>query len=250
MSVFTPTKMPVPSWMKMNDVLIAYETRMDDAENTIEKFSEEERIKNKCKYIHNWNPRTTQRMPQSPCNIDAVARPELKLKHVACNETSGNPKFTQPMYGGVASGCDMYNFDSTVNGKGKIFPEYAYCLQPGGMNNANCQIACYAFPDQKGCESIKAMNLTEAQRRSKIQAIKRLPPAPGPSPAPAPETKVVVDASIKTVTPGTVAVSFTDPKTKKPTVVSKSLVDMYKPSEKVSVIISSPSGTFLGINKK
>lgn len=142
----------------------------------------------------------------------------------------------------------MYNFDRTVNGGGKIFPEYAYCLQPGGMNNANCQLACYAFPDQIGCESIKAMKLTEAQRRSKINAIKF--PKPGPKPAPAPETKVVVDASIKTVTPGTVAVSFTDPKTKKPTVVSKSLVDMYKPSEKVSVIISSPSGTFLGINKK
>ena len=140
----------------------------------------------------------------------------------------------------------MYNFDNVSNGK--IFPEYAYCLQPGAMNNKNCQLACYAFPDQIGCESIKAMNLTEAQRRSKINAIKF--PKPAPKPTPVPETKMVVDASIKTVTPGTVAVSFTDPKTKKPTIVSKSLVDMYKPSEKVSVIISSPSGTFLGINKK
>ena len=246
MSVFTPTKMPVPSWMKMNDVLIAYETRMDDAENAIEEYTQEQKdesLVRNCSFTStSWRGRDYTRKRPNECNDTAMQKPELKLRHTACKKLSGpSYKLVTKMTYGTFAPCDMYDSPG-----GTIFPEYAYCLKPGGMQYTDCQLACYAFPDQPGCEAIKSMNLSEFQRRKIISSLKSGKPITPPAPA----TKVNVEATLKSVKPGAIEISYTDPNTNKPTVVTKTLVDMYKPNDSVSVIIAKPAGTFLGFNRK
>jgi hypothetical protein len=228
---------------------------MDDAENAIDDETEEEKdenIKSWCGYssatITGWNPRNPSRPVISKpgkCNIAAAARPDLQLRHEVCKKTAYRGKFTQKGVGQeIYAGCDMYNWDNTSNGK--VFPEYAHCIKPGGMQYTDCQIACYGYPDQEGCEAIKAMNLSEIQRQKVIRSLQLGKPITPPAPA----TKVNVEATLKSVTPGAIEISYTDPNTQKPMVVTKTLVDMYKPNDSVSIIIAKPAGTFLGFNKK
>jgi len=250
MSVFTPTKMPVPSWMKMNDMLIAYDTRMEDAE-----LSQEEKndmlIRN-CTFnsdsVTGWYPRNPGRKwsrQTSKCSEGAMKQPELKMKHLLCQKAGSTAPLvrTDPRNKDidVQAVCDMYNLPGET-----IFPEYAHCVKPGGLQYTDCQIACYGYPEQKGCEAIKAMGLSEAQRKSIIWSLKSGKPINPPAPA----TKVNVEATLKSVKPGVIEISYTDPNTNTPKVVTKTLADMYKPNDKVSVIIAKPAGTFLGFNRK
>jgi hypothetical protein len=255
MSVFTPTKMPVPSWMKMNDMLIAYDTRMEDAENTIENFSEEEKnemLINSCAHtsssVTGWYPRNPGAIwsrQTSRCSEGAMKKPELQMKHLLCQKAGSTAPLvrTDPRNKNIdiQAVCDMYNFPGET-----IFPEYAHCVKPGGLQYTDCQIACYGYPDQKGCEAIKAMGLSEAQRKSIIWSLKSGKPIKPPAPA----TKVNVEATLKSVKPGAIEISYTDPNTKTSKVVTKTLVDMYKPGDSVAVIIAKPAGTFLGFHRK
>jgi hypothetical protein len=75
------------------------------------------------------------------------------------------------------------------------------------------------------------------------------PPAPKP-PAPVPEETVVIAASMKSVTPTAVQFAYVDPKTKKSVVVKKTLVDMYKPTDKVTVVLGKKTNKFVGLQKK
>jgi hypothetical protein len=253
MSLFTPTKMPVPSWMKMNDMLIAYDTRMEDAENNIEEFTEEEKdlmLQNKCTLSTlNWYPRNAGKKwesRKSECSEGAMKKPELQLRKAVCNKAGD--VYRVPLVESdrrdknidIQAMCDMYNFPGET-----IFPEYAHCLKPGGMQYTDCQMACYGYPEQKGCEAIKAMNLNDLQRRAILKSLKSGKPILPPAPA----TKVNVNATLKSVKPGVVEISYTDPNTNKSKVVTKTLVDLYKPGDTVTVIIAKPAGTFLGIKK-
>jgi hypothetical protein len=232
--------------MKMNDVLIAYETRMEDAENTMEGFTDA-----MCQTsVNYWFPRNPDRRwlrrGKGECDERAMAYPERKMKQKLCSSGSNSPwlvKMGSPedKNENIQAMCDMYTSPS-----GTILPEYAHCVKPGGLQYTDCQIACYGYPEQKGCEAIKAMGLSEFQRKKIINSLKFGKPINPPAPA----TKVNVEATLKSVKPGAIEISYTDPNTQKPTVVTKTLVDMYKPNDSVSVIIAKPAGTFLGFHRK
>jgi hypothetical protein len=199
------------------------------------------------KYIQKWDGPLEQ-YTTGHCNEVAMKSPELKLKHPAC-EKGGLTRSTG--YG--ISGCDMYNYlPLGVNTPANkpvpktLLPEYAHCLQPDGMKYTDCQMACYAYPEQGGmCEPL-TKGLSKTQRAVLFKALKTGKPVEPPPPA----TEVNVEATLKSVKPGVVEISYVDPNTNKPKVVTKTLVDMYKPNDTVSVIIAKPAGTFLGFNRK
>lgn len=236
-------KKQLPSWMMMNDQTSKHWMTSGDVDAEITESG----LQGCLKMYTNWNPRnpirTVYSRPEN-CNTQAVARPEIQLKHEACIKLNRkNQLFKQDSIGTYAA-CDMYNWDNKSNGN--IFPEYAHCLKPGGMQYTDCQIACYGYPDQKGCESIKAMGLNEIQRKKIMRSLELGKPITPPEPA----TKVNVEATLKSVKPGVVEISYVDPNTNTPKVVTKTLVDIYKPNDTVSVIIAKPAGTFLGFNRK
>jgi hypothetical protein len=201
------------------------------------------------------------------CNSASLMYPDLKLRHIACNEEARNI-ITMDRYP-RASGGPMLRMCNFANQQNKVYPEYAKCLQPGGRNALDCQKACYVYPDQPGCEAIKAIvsGMTAAERRQKIkdiaaaekaaerrQQIKDIAAAekapPPPPPAPVPEETVVIAASMRSVTPTAVQFAYVDPKTKKSVVVKKTLVDMYKPTDKVTVVLGKKTNKFIGLRKK
>jgi hypothetical protein len=55
---------------------------------------------------------------------------------------------------------------------------------------------------------------------------------------------------MKSVTPTAVEFSYVDPNTKKPVVAKKTLVDMYKPSDKVTVVLGKKTSKFVDLRKK
>jgi hypothetical protein len=185
------------------------------------------------------------------CDLAAMKYPETNLRHAACYRAIGKgwkgldgvSNFTYP----PLDGCNMY---SSVNGQ--IFPEYSKCLKPDGVNDPDCQRTCYVYPNQVGCEAIVA-GLSPKDRLAKLHDLGEGPKHTEISslpPAPVPEETVVIAASMKSVTPTAVQFSYVDPKTKKSVVVKKTLVDMYKPTDKVSVVLGKKTNKFVGLNKK
>jgi hypothetical protein len=93
------------------------------------------------------------------------------------------------------------------------------------------------------------MTKTQIQQKIKdIIAAEKAPPPPPP--APVPEETVVIAASMRSVTPTAVQFAYVDPKTKKSVVVKKTLVDMYKPTDKVTVVLGKKTNKFVGLQKK
>jgi hypothetical protein len=244
MSVYNKKKLP--SWMMMNDQTSKHWMTSGDVDMELSESMKNKAIQNCPKYIQKWDGPKEQ-YTTGHCNTVAIERPELKLKHQAC-ETGGLTVSTL----GV-SGCDMYNYlpvgvrtpRGTIVPK-TILPEYAHCLKPDGMKYTDCQMACYAYPEQGGpCETL-TKGLSKTQRALLFKALKSGKPVEPPPPA----ATVNVEATLKSVKPGVIEISYVDPNTNMPKVVTKTLVDMYKPNDKVSVIIAKPAGTFLGFNRK
>jgi len=190
----------------------------------------------------------------SACNEAANLYPDLKLRHIACNEEARQVvsmgRYPDERFGPNYRVCRFVSQQTK-----KVYPEYAKCLMPGGMVALDCQKACYTYPDQPGCEAIKAIvdGMTAAERRQKIKEIaaaEKAPPPPPPTPTPVPEETVVIAASMKSVTPTAVQFSYVDPKTKKSVTVNKTLVDMYKPTDKVTVVLGKKTNKFVGLQKK
>jgi hypothetical protein len=98
------------------------------------------------------------------------------------------------------------------------------------------------------------MTKTQIQQKIKdIMAAELAPtpvPPPPPTPTPVPEETVVIAASMKSVTPTAVQFSYVDPKTKKSVTVNKTLVDMYKLTDKVTVVLGKKTNKFVGLQKK
>jgi len=257
MSAYKPSKNVLPSWMMMNNTSKHWMTsddvdmefskdQIDDGINPDEKWI----LENSCE-TGGWIGEDDQ---YKVCNYAAYVHPELNLRHVACNKeakTAANRGvYPRDYLGSKYRMCHMYSQQNKT-----VYPEYAKCLKPGGMNNLDCQKACYTYPDQPGCEAIKAIvdGMTAVERRQKIKDIiaaeKAPTPVPPPPPAPVPEETVVIAASMKSVTPTAVQFSYVDPKTKKSVTVNKTLVDMYKPTDKVTVVLGKKTNKFVGLQK-
>jgi hypothetical protein len=246
-------KKQLPSWMMMNDQTSKHWMTSGDVDMEMSEREIQTAIKECPRKPQKWDgPLLNPDLPRiatmpKPCNDLAMKKPELRLKHQACEINGFN------LAGMKVSGCDMYNYlpPDVVTPSRKpvpktILPEYAHCLQPGGMKYTDCQMACYAYPEQGGvCETL-TKGLSQTQRRLLFQALKSGKPVEPPPPA----TEVNVEATLKSVKPGVIEISYVDPNTNTPKVVTKTLVDMYKPNDKVSVIIAKPAGTFLGFNRK
>lgn len=235
-------KKQLPSWMMMNDPpgkhwMTSGDVDMELSNNLMVRLS-----------------RSCPRTPNSwdgpglpgkakACNEAAIQQPELRLKHKACEQNGLSLGFKD------RSGCDMYNYlpvgvYARTPGPKTILPEYAHCLKPDGMKYTDCQMACYAYPRQGGpCETL-TKGLSETERARLFNALKTGEPVEPPV------TEVNVEATLTSVEPGVIEISYVDPNTNNPIVVAKTLVDMYKPNDKVSVIIAKPTGTFIGFNKK
>lgn len=256
MSLYKPIKKQLPSWMMMNDTTSNHWMTSSDVDMELaigqltDGISEGDAaiLTSSCKNEDSWI-RATDR-EYSACNQASFMYPDLKLRHIACDNEAVDAtrgRYPRPHRGPKVRMC---NFSSQQNKT--VYPEYAKCLKPDGMNNLDCQKACYTYPDQPGCEAIKAIvdGMTPAQRQQKIKDIIAAEKAPPPAPAPAPEETVVVAASMKSVTPTAVQFSYVDPKTKKSVVVKKTLVDMYKPTDKVTVILGKKTNKFVDLRKK
>lgn len=264
MSVYNPGKKSLPSWMMMNEQtskhwMNSYDRDMEitgkDAgmtEATIaDGLSELEilRLRGSCSLVDNWELNSLSQKESRACDTVAMKYPEANMRHEACYRSmerssmgvaDGSEKVTR--------GCNMY---SPINGK--LYPEYAKCLKPGGVDDLHCQRVCYTYPNQKGCETLTA-GLDRSQLSKKLREIGKGPkpedlPAPTPPP-PVPEETVVIAASMKSVTPTAVQFAYVDPKTKKSVVVKKTLVDMYKPTDKVTVVLGKKTNKFVGLQKK
>lgn len=265
MSVYTPTKKSLPSWMMMNeqtskpwmnslgvDMEISGVDLGGMTEATIaDGLSELEilRLRGGCEWPESWELTKKQKESRS-CDTVAMKYPEANMRHTSCY------KAIHKAYMGAAGdesvrGCNMYSPIS-----GKLYPEYSKCMKPGGMDDLDCQRTCYTYPKQKGCETLTA-GLNRLQLVKKLQEIEKGPrpedipsPTPPPPPTPAPEGTVAIAASIKSVTPTAVQFSYVDPKTKKSVVVKKTLVDMYKPTDKVTVVLGKNTNKFVDLRKK
>ena len=254
MSAYTPTKNALPSWMMMNDtkhwmmssnVDMEYSKgQIDDGINPDELYV----LTRHCGDGGSWF--TGDDSEYAVCNYAANTYPELDLRHLACGKEARTAaisgKYPRPSLGPKHRMCNMYSQQNKT-----VYPEYAKCLQPGGMDALDCQKACYTYPDQPGCEAIKPIvdKMTPVQRQKKLKEIVladggRLPYDPKA------EETVVVAASMKSVTPTAVQFSYVDPKTKKSVVVKKTLVDMYKPTDKVAVVLNKKTNNFVGLQKK
>jgi hypothetical protein len=203
------------------------------------------RLRASCTWPDSWELNKKQKESRS-CDTVAMKYPETNMRHTSCYRA------IQKAYMGAAGdesvrGCNMYSPIS-----GELYPEYAKCMKPGGMDDLDCQRTCYAYPTQKGCETLTA-GLNRSQLVKKLWEIEKGPKPddlPSPPPPPAPEETVVIAASMKSVTPTAVQFSYVDPKTKKSVVVKKTLVDMYKPTDKVTVVLGKKTNKFVGLRKK
>jgi hypothetical protein len=175
--VYTPSKKQLPSWMMMNDVTSKHWMTSADIDMevskkigwldftnpnvTVEERGELDRTRTKCTPQSNWNPSNES---INKCNETAMTKSEIKVKHAACEfAADSTSRFAPNKKNRLPHACDMYSaFD------GKIFPEYKHCLTKDGLkNNYDCQLACYMYPTQKGCESVA--NMTETQRNKEIE---------------------------------------------------------------------------------
>jgi hypothetical protein len=215
------------------------------------------RLNTHCKYSESWKlqARGGQQTDRA-CDLIAKKYPEKNLRHAACYEgikmgmygldskglPEDNPFFKR------TDGCNMY---SHINGQ--LFPEYSKCLKPEAVNDPDCQRTCYVYPNQKGCEAIVA-GLSPKDRHAKLNKLGHGPKhteiSSTPPPPPGPEETVVVAASMKSVTPTAVEFSYVDPNTKKSVVAKKTLVDMYKPTDKVTVVLGKKTSKFVDLRKK
>ena len=265
MHAYTPQKKSLPSWMMMNEQTSQHwmnslgidmeitgkdmtfsQADIDDGLNPAEIH----RLQSACYQDTNWDLSFTSQKESRACDSAAMKYPEYNIRHTPCHKAietvirDGTPP--DPNRRNTFS-CSMY---SPINGK--LYPEYAKCLQPDGVDNIDCQRTCYVYPNQKGCETIVA-GLSVEDRISKLRALGNgLKPGdvPEPETEPAPEPTVVIAASMRSVSPTAVQFAYVDPKTKKAVVVKKTLVDMYKPTDKVTVVLDKKTNKFVGLRKK
>ncbi len=174
--VYTPSKKQLPSWMMMNDVTSQHWMTSGDIDMEVSKkigwldftnpnLTRQEReylddTRMNCYSYASWRPEVESTYK---CNETAMTKPEIKVKHATCERAA----YASGRFGGankrLPHACDMY---SAIDGK--IFPEYKHCLTKDGLkNNYDCQLACYMYPTQKGCESVA--NMTDAQRDKAIE---------------------------------------------------------------------------------
>ena len=270
MQAYTPTKKSLPSWMMMNEQTSQHWMNSLDVDMEITgkdmAFSQADiddglndreirDFRKKCSEDHPWSlARMTNQKVSRACDLAANKYPEVGIRHAACHNAIINVlRIGKPSTSAGRNdlSCSMY---SPVNGQ--IYPEYSKCLQSDGVDNIDCQRTCYVYPNQKGCELIVA-GLSEADRQSKLRALGS-GLAPGqitgpddiPEFPPAPEPTVVIAASMRSVSPTAVQFAYVDPKTKKAVVVTKTLVDLYKPTDLVTVVLDKKTNNFVGLRKK
>ena len=261
MSAYIPTKKVVPYWMRLNDTRAKHWMSSGDLDmeisgidsggmteaNLADGLSELEiyRLRGSCYWDDSWELNHKQKESRS-CDTAAMKYPEANLRHVACYKSIKNAYMGANVEESKLRGCSMYSLIS-----GKIFPEYEKCLKPGGMDDLDCQRTCYTYPNQKGCETLTA-GLDRTQLHKKLREIEKGPKPDEipPPPPPVPEETVVIAASMKSVTPTAVQFSYVDPKTKKSVIVKKTLVDMYKPTDKVTVVLGKKTNKFVDLRKK
>jgi hypothetical protein len=272
MRAYTPSKKQLPSWMMMNETkhwMTSNDTDLElnlvDTSDGIE-FSEEMKLTSSCRSNFDWvDPRG------SACDRVSFMKPELKLRHLACDEEARVAGGVNGYVPSTRRGPHERLCRMTSSRSEKVYPEYAKCFKPGGMDGPNaldCRKACYTFPEQPGCEAINAetKDLWDVSKTARDAIIKWKTPEPvkeqinilryaerdaaRPPPVPAPEETVVIAASMKSVTPTAVQFSYVDPKTKKSVVVKKTLVDMYKPTDKVTVVLGKKTNKFVDLRKK
>jgi len=254
MSAYTPSKNALPSWMMMNNASKHWMTSTDvDMELGIDRLTdsihEDEVAMLGCVNAGSWIRATDDQY--SACNEAAFLRPDLKFRHMACDREASNASrgdYPNERFGPKYRVCRFTSQQTKT-----VYPEYAKCLKPGGMVALDCQKAFYTYPEQPGCEAIKTIvdGMTPAQRQQKIKdiiAAEKAPPPPPP--APVPEETVVIAASMRSVTPTAVQFAYVDPKTKKAVVVKKTRVDMYKPTDQVTVVLDKKTNKFVGLHKK
>lgn len=254
MSAYTPSKKQLPSWMMMNDNtgkhwLTSNDTDMElEFSRVVDGIDDEDRNLIDCG--NRWNWVRSVNTTYSACHEASKLYPEEKFRHKACDaEALTVVKFNRYPFERQGPNYRMCRFVSQQTQE--VYPEYDHCFKSGGMDNLDCQKVCYTYPGQPGCEAIKAIvdKMTPAQRQQKIKDIVDAEKAK-PTPVPVPEETVVIAASMKSVTPTAVQFSYVDPKTKKSVVVKKTLVDMYKPTDKVTVVLGKKTNKFVGLQKK
>jgi len=263
MSAYTPTKKAVPSWMRMNDTndkhwMNSFDVDME-INGTDKSFTQKNiddgldehdinKLQRVCYSDTDWKLMGIQKTSRA-CDLGAVKYPEYHIRHTPCQDY-----LTRLIKAGVPNkywpnleGCNMYSPVSK-----KIYPEYEKCLKPDAVDNIDCMRQCYAYPNQVGCETIVA-GLSAEERVSRIRALGP-GPKPGvfiePEPETPPEETMVVAASMRSVSPTAINFAYMDPKTNKAVVVKKTLVDMYKPTDKVAVVLNKKTKNFVGLQKK
>lgn len=269
MQAYTPQKKSLPSWMMMNEQTSQHwmnslgvdmevtgtdtgltQADIDDGLNDREVRD----LRKRCEEDHPWSlARMTNQKVSRTCDSAAMKYPEFDIRHAACHKAITNVvRLGKPSTQRDKNdfSCSMYSPIS-----GKMYPEYAKCLQSDGVDNIDCQRTCYTYPNQKGCETIVA-GLSEADRVTKLRALGNgLRPGQvlGPDEVlefpPVPEPTVVIAASMRSVSPTAVQFAYMDPKTKKAVVVKKTLFDMYKPTDKVTVVLDKKTNKFIGLRK-
>lgn len=170
-------KKQLPSWMMMNDPPGKHWMTSGDVDMELspnpkwadfanKDLSDMDRIKlrqlrTKCSYAPYWKGEVESVFK---CNETAMTKPELQTRHATCEGIAdASSAFTSRSYD---YGCNMYN------NKGIIFPEYKHCLTKDGLaKNYDCQLACYVYPNQKGCETVASMTL--AQRKKEFEDKKK-----------------------------------------------------------------------------
>jgi len=206
-------------------------------------------LQGRCIRDSDWNFAMTYQKTSRACDLAAMKYPEFNIRHAPCYAalqeiiSTGAPTRS----GNHDNSCNMY---SPVSGK--LYPEFAKCLKPEAVDDADCQRQCYAYPNQVGCETIVA-GLSAEDRLSKLRALGpgiRPGDVPEPEPETPPEETVVISASMRSVSPTAINFAYMDPKTKKAVVVKKTLVDMYKPTDKVAVVLNKKTKNFVGLQKK
>ena len=278
MQAYTPTKKSLPSWMMMNEQTSQHwmnslsvdmeitgkdlgfsQADIDDgiSQRDLAKFQ------HMCTEDHLWtlNTNLTNQKVSRACDSAAMKYPEFVIRHAACHRA-----MTNVMNTGKPStfrdlndlSCSMYSPIS-----GEMYPEYAKCLKSDAVDNVDCRRTCYVYPNQKGCELIVA-GLSAEERATKLRELSASmspddvpqPMRPGDAlppniePVPEPEPTVVIAASMRSVSPTAVQFAYVDPKTNKAVVVKKTLVDMYKPTDKVTVVLDKKTNKFVGLRKK
>lgn len=161
MSAYHLTKNAMPFWMMMNDVDMELSPNPKWADFANKDLSDMDRIKllqmkTKCELQPTWDIESVYK-----CNETAMTKPELQVRHAACEYASKRVSAFDMRKKGYTV-CNMYN------NNGVIFPEYKHCLTKDGLaKNYDCQLACYVYPNQKGCESVAGMTTAQRQKAFK-----------------------------------------------------------------------------------